>query len=111
MDRLIYGVYSPGMRRRWSRPRPEQVRTLSLSPQCSLTDEAPTEGQQVIIPEAEPGTCRPRVMVDPDIDEYLGDNTNTAVPLKRVDKGKGKAKAIDLNEESPPQGMLTPLLS
>jgi len=50
-------------------------------------------------------------MVDPDIDEYLGDNTNTAVPLKRVDKGKGKAKAIDLNEESPPQGMLTPLLS
>ena len=53
-----------------------------------MTDEAPTEGQQVIIPKAEPGTCRPRVMVDPDIDEDLDADTNvdaetnTAVPLK-----------------------------
>jgi len=95
------------MRRRWSRPRPEQVRTLLLSPQCSLTDKAPTEGRRVVIPEGDPGTRRSRVMVDPDIDEYLDSDadadadTNTAVPLKRVDKGKGKAQAIDPNEESP----------
>ena len=97
------------MRRRWSIHRPEQVRTLSLSPQCSLTDDAPTEGRQAIIPKAEPGTRRSRVTVDPDIDEDLDydtnadADTNTAVPLKRVDKGKGKAKAIDLNEEFPPR--------
>ena len=37
--------------------------------------------------------------------------TPTPVPLKQVDKGKGKAKVIDLNEGIPPQGTLTPLLS
>ena len=58
------------------RPCSEQVHTLTLSPQCSLTDEAPTEGQQVIIPEVEPGTRRPGVMVDPDIDEDLDADTN-----------------------------------
>ena len=78
-----------------------------MSPQCSLTDEAPIEGRRVVIPKGDPGTRRSRVMVDPDIDEYLDANTdvdadtNTPVPLTQVDKGKGKAQAINPNEESP----------
>ena len=62
----------------------------------------------MVIPEAGPVTRRPTVMANPetDLDMDIDSNaeTNTdIVPLKKMDKGKGKAKAADLIEELSPR--------